>query len=102
MILFRYDSFSTPKLYILTSYQDQEAVVANDIPPPILHPAPYPPIGQLFLEANIQYMNLGILAVICPYCYALHFDCEKLVSLWVNHSKFGICCWQGQIQLPPL
>jgi len=60
---------------------NQEAVVANNILPPIPHPLSYLPAGQPFLEANIQYMNLGMLAVICSYCYALHFDCEKLVSL---------------------
>ena len=40
-----------------------------------------------------------MLSVICPYCYTLYFDCEKLTSSWVNHPKFGICCLQGQIQL---
>jgi len=65
---------------MLTSYQDQEAVVANDLLLSILHSAPYPLAGQPFIEANIEYNNLGMLAVICPYCYALHFDCEKLRS----------------------
>jgi len=45
---------------------------------------------------------LGILTVICPYCHALYFDCEKLTSSRVSHPKFGICCLQGQIQLLPL
>jgi len=87
---------------MLTSYQDQEAVVADNLPPPILHSAPYPPAGQPFIETNIEYNNLGMLAIICPYCYALHFDCEKLRSSWVNYPKFGMCCLQGQIQLPLL
>jgi len=43
-----------------------------------------------------------MLSVICPHCYALHFDYEKLTSLWVNYPKFGMCCLQGQIQLPSL
>jgi len=43
-----------------------------------------------------------MLAIICPHCYALHFDCEKLTSSRVNYPKFGMCCLQGQIQLPPL
>jgi len=43
-----------------------------------------------------------MLTVICPYCYALHFDCEKLTSSRVNYPKFGMCCLQGQIQLPSL
>jgi len=42
-----------------------------------------------------------MLAIICPHCYALHFDCEKLTSSRVNYPKFGMCCLQGQIQLPP-
>ena len=42
-----------------------------------------------------------MLTVICPHCYALHFDCEKLRSSLVNLPKFGMCCLQGQIQLPP-
>ena len=42
-----------------------------------------------------------MLTIICPHCHALHFDCEKLVSLWINLPKFSMCCLQGQIQLPP-
>jgi len=43
-----------------------------------------------------------MLSIICPYYHALRFDCEKLISSWVNHPKFGMCCLQGQIQLPSL
>ena len=43
-----------------------------------------------------------MLTVICSHCHALHFDCEKLASSRVNLPKFGMCCLQGQIQLPPL
>jgi len=43
-----------------------------------------------------------MLSVICSHCHALHFDCEKLTSSWVNHPKFSMCCLQGQIQLPSL
>jgi len=43
-----------------------------------------------------------MLTVICPHCHALHFDCEKLTSSRVNYPKFGMCCLQEQIQLPPL
>jgi len=41
-----------------------------------------------------------MLAIIYHHCDALHFDFEKLMSSWVNHSKFGMYCLQGQIQLP--
>jgi len=43
-----------------------------------------------------------MLTVICPHCHALHFNCEKFASSQVNLPKFGMCCLQGQIQLPPL
>jgi len=74
-------------------------VIANDTLLPVPYPIPYPPARQPFLEANIQYMDLGMLAIICFHCHTLHFDCEKLTFLRVNHSKFGICYLQRQIQL---
>jgi len=43
-----------------------------------------------------------MLTIICPHYHALHFDCEKLTFSRVNYLKFGMCCLQGQIQLPPL
>ena len=42
-----------------------------------------------------------MLTVICSYCHALHFHCEKLTSSRVNYPRFGMYCLQGQIQLPP-
>ena len=38
MMTIWYVDFYIIKLYILTSYQGQEAVVVDDLPPPILHP----------------------------------------------------------------
>ena len=102
MMTIWYVDFCIIKLYMLTNYQGQEAVVVDDLPSPILQLAYYSPAEQPFLEADIQYNNLGMLAVICPYCYTLHFDCKKLRLSWVNYPKFGMCCLQGQIQLPPL
>jgi len=74
-------------------------VVVDDIPLPVPHPVPYPPAGQPFLETNIQYEDLEMLAIICSHYYALHFDCKKLTFSRVNHSKFGMCYLQRQIQL---
>jgi len=62
--------------------------------------SPYPSTRQLFLEADIQYSNLGILTVICSHCHTFYFECEKLTFSRVNHPKFGIDCLQEQIQLP--
>ena len=88
------------KFCILINYQNQKAVVVDNILLSISYPAPYLSTVQLFLEADIQYSNLGILTVICSHCHALHFEYEKLTFSRVNYSKFGICCLQGQIQLP--
>ena len=46
--------------------------------------------------------SLGPMDVECPHCHALHFKCEKLTNSSVVNPKFGICCLQGQIQLPPI
>ncbi|KIK19416.1 hypothetical protein PISMIDRAFT_48515, partial [Pisolithus microcarpus 441] len=35
------------------------------------------------------------------HCQALHFDGEKLSNSTRQNKKFGMCCLQGQIQLPP-
>ena len=102
MIKIQYINCCIIKFSILISYQDQEAIVTNDIPLPILYSIPYPPAEQPFLETNIQYSNLGILTVVCSHCYTLYFDYEKLRSSWVHHPKFGMYYLQGQIQLPPL
>ena len=59
MMWSRYVDFCIMKFCMLITYQDQEAIVADNIPLPVLHPAPYPPAGQPFLEVNIQYINLG-------------------------------------------
>ncbi|KNZ78075.1 hypothetical protein J132_02265 [Termitomyces sp. J132] len=45
---------------------------------------------------------LGPMTVICPHCQALHFDAEKLTKSTRNNPKFGMCCLQGQVNLPRL
>ena len=46
--------------------------------------------------------SLGPMNVSCPNCHALHFQSEKLVNSSNVHPKFGVCCLQGQIQLPSI
>jgi hypothetical protein len=38
----------------------------------------------------------------CVKCGAMHFMSEKLTKSAKRSPKFGVCCLQGQIQLPPL
>jgi len=40
--------------------------------------------------------------IICPYCGAPHWKCERLTSSSLANPKFGRCCLSGKIWLPPL
>ena len=87
------------KFCVLINYQDQKAIITDDILPSVPYPVPYSPARQPFLKADIQYSNLSMLTIICSYCHAFYFEYEKLTFLRVNYSKFGMCYLQGQIQL---
>ena len=52
------------------------------------------------VEPLLHY--LGPMGVICPHCHALHFDAEKLAKSTIYNPKFGMCCLQGQVDLPRL
>ena len=38
----------------------------------------------------------------CDFCKALMWDDERLSNSTKNKPKFGVCCLQGQVELPPL
>ena len=38
----------------------------------------------------------------CPNCHALHFMSEKLTNSGVREPRFGMCCLQGQVNLPAI
>ena len=46
--------------------------------------------------------SLGLMNIACIHCGAMHFMSEKLKKSPIRSPKFGVCCLQGQIQLPPL
>jgi hypothetical protein len=46
--------------------------------------------------------SLGNMNILCPFCHALHWDDERLAHSTVISPKFGMCCYQGTISLPPL
>ncbi|KAG0691739.1 hypothetical protein DFH29DRAFT_819048, partial [Suillus ampliporus] len=43
----------------------------------------------------------GPLNVECPNCHAMHFLCEKHADSPQRNPRFGMCCLQGQVNLPP-
>jgi hypothetical protein len=49
-----------------------------------------------------QRHNFGLMNIICTHCEALHWIDERLSKSSIRNPKFGVCCLQGQIQLPPL
>jgi len=67
------------------------------------HPHPNLPItdgGRQYTEpVNLHY--LGPFTVQCPKCHALHFLSEKLSDSSQRNPRFGTCCLQGQVSLPP-
>jgi hypothetical protein len=46
--------------------------------------------------------SLGPMDKECIHCGAMHFMVEKLIKSPQGDPKFGVCCLQGQILLPPL
>jgi hypothetical protein len=74
------------------------------VPPiPPVPPAPIRPLpsGRVPYQDPPQRHSLGPMNVQCLHCQALHFDCEKLAKSTRAIPKFGSCCLQGQIRLPP-
>src|ERR1700691_2371948 len=59
-----------------------------------------PPGRKAYKEPNGHH-SLGGINVECQHCHALHWDAEKLTASTLNNKKFGQCCLQGQVDLPP-
>ena len=71
-------------------------------PPPRNNPPPpphIPPGGRAYIEP-VELHSLGPMNIQCSNCHALHFISEKLSSSGVRNPRFGICCLQGQVNLP--
>ncbi|KAG2337894.1 hypothetical protein BDR05DRAFT_1004682, partial [Suillus weaverae] len=56
--------------------------------------------GRPYSEPIVLH-TLGPLNVECPNCHARHFACEKLSKSTLQNPRFGMCCLQGQVSLPP-
>src|SRR5882762_5380584 len=63
------------------------------------NPLPVPLGCQQYHDPESHH-RLGAMNVPCPHCHALHFLSEKLSTSLNAHPHFGMCCLQGQIQLP--
>jgi len=59
-----------------------------------------PPGRKTYQEPPGRH-SLGGMTVECQHCHALHWDSEKLTTSTLSNKKFGQCCLQGQVDLPP-
>lgn len=58
-------------------------------------------IARSVIDTNtVMKHNMGSMNIICPYCNALHWLCERLSSSSMRRPKFGKCCLSGKISLP--
>ena len=77
---------------------------SSNVPP--AHAAPILPIGcHPFRvgEANAPDVHdLGSMDVLCPSCNAKHWMAERLKKSSDHAPRFGLCCLQGKVLLPPL
>ena len=68
-----------------------------------LQPPSVLPIAHLSFVADLSVVhNLEDLTIHCSDCQALHWLAEKLAGSSVRNPRFGMCCTQGKIFLPPL
>ncbi|KDQ32681.1 hypothetical protein PLEOSDRAFT_153646 [Pleurotus ostreatus PC15] len=91
-------------------------------PPPLLQPPPPPtpplarpqrqqgrrnriaqlPKARQPFSAQWPVHYLGKMDLECQHCHALHWKDERLTSSTRNSPQFGMCCYQGKIQLASL
>lgn len=83
-------------------HQNDAPPAVNQQPPPPLASMLLPPARRPFNKDHIQHSNLGSMNVICSSCKALHWKAERLSKSSLRNPKFGMCCYSGKIQLPPL
>ena len=62
---------------------------------------PTPQGCRPYVEPNARH-SIGHMDVECSHCHALHWIGEKLAGSSNRDPKFGVCCLQGQVVLPPL
>ena len=83
----------------------------DDDPPPdlpvdpnnhALDPANLPRYFRPFDENDVEPLNLGRMDIPCPDCGALHWEAEKLAKSRGGIMRFGTCCLQGKVVLPPV
>ena len=65
--------------------------------PPQLIPIARQPFNPRWAVHSLEAFNIE-----CPFCKASHWADERLSGSSKIRPKFGMCCFQGKIALPPL
>ena len=60
------------------------------------------PLARRPFDPTWQVHSLGRMDIECLFCHALHWQAEELTASSNNHHIFGMCCYQGKINLPIL
>ena len=60
------------------------------------------PIARQPFDPTWVVHSLGDMNILCPFCRAIHWSSERLAASSDLNPKFGMCCYQGKIILPPL
>ena len=60
------------------------------------------PIARQPFDPTWVVHSLGDMNILCPFCHAFHWSSEQLAASSDLNPKFGMCCYQGKIILPPL
>ena len=81
-----------------SSSSDSDDLQDDNNPQP---PLRVPPGGRPYAEP-VQSHSLGPMNIQCPNCHALHFISEKLTNSGVREPRFGMCCLQGQVNIPAI
>ncbi|KAL5713637.1 non-specific serine/threonine protein kinase [Ranunculus cassubicifolius] len=56
-------------------------------------------LNNSFVDHPKERHYLGRMDVICKFCNALHWECERLTNSSKKNPLFGSCCLQGKIKL---
>ena len=60
------------------------------------------PIARQPFDPAWEVHSLGEMNIQCSFCHALHWMAERLASSSDGNPKFGMCCYQGKVELPKL
>ena len=59
-------------------------------------------IARQHVDDTLSPIDLGPMNIGCPFCDALHWIDERVLSSRVGHPEFQTCCAHGKVKLSAL